>query len=183
VVDQARARALGLEERAARILREDDSRRESFSEGLRAAISNERLQLGFLAQRGGSSNVEDAGDETGLSVGEAVVAIIKSVIGPGILYVPKGFSESGVCFAVPMLVISYFLVASSSVGMLHIGLKHKGAGYTDLAGRAFGPLGSRMCKVLIVAQQCGICLTYFIFVATNVKELIFDFTSVDLSLR
>ena len=38
-------------------------------------------------------------------------------------------------------------------------------------GKAFGPKGVYLCRVTIVLQQCGICLTYVIFIATNCREL------------
>jgi proton-coupled amino acid transporter len=110
------------------------------------------------------------------------LAIIKSVIGPGVLYVPKGFAESGVGLAVPMLIAAFALVAFSSTGMLEIGLRLKQGGYTDLAGKAYGPTGAKVSKVFIVAQQCGICLTYFVFVAHNLQSVIRDYNNIEFSL-
>lgn len=39
-----------------------------------------------------------------------------------------------------------------------------------------------LVKAIIILQQFGVCLTYFVFVANNLKELVSDFFNVELSL-
>mmetsp|Transcript_33816 Transcript_33816/g.69120 ORF Transcript_33816/g.69120 Transcript_33816/m.69120 type:complete len:652 (+) Transcript_33816:143-2098(+) len=188
----ARARALGLEARAARIEREDNSRRGQFVESIDALLDNERVLIELLAGRGDSGKrvlggKEEEGDDddegdAGFSTEETLLAIIKSVIGPAVLYVPKGFELSGIALAALMMLVSFALVAWSSSGILEICLKMKITGYTELAGKAFGRPGAILSKFYIVLQQCGLCLTYFIFVASNLQSIIADFSGVNISL-
>mmetsp|Transcript_33815 Transcript_33815/g.69117 ORF Transcript_33815/g.69117 Transcript_33815/m.69117 type:complete len:652 (+) Transcript_33815:143-2098(+) len=188
----ARARALGLEARAARIEREDNSRRGQFVESIDALLDNERVLIELLAGRGDSGKrvlggKEEEGDDddegdAGFSTEETLLAIIKSVIGPAVLYVPKGFELSGIALAALMMLVSFALVAWSSSGILEICLKMKITGYTELAGKAFGRPGAVLSKFYIVLQQCGLCLTYFIFVASNLQSIIADFSGVNISL-
>eukprot|EP00613_Pedinella_sp_CCMP2098_P065985 CAMPEP_0171988548 /NCGR_PEP_ID=MMETSP0993-20121228/275957_1 /TAXON_ID=483369 /ORGANISM="non described non described, Strain CCMP2098" /LENGTH=700 /DNA_ID=CAMNT_0012641523 /DNA_START=80 /DNA_END=2183 /DNA_ORIENTATION=+ len=233
----ARARALGLEARAARIEREDNSRRGQFVESIDALLDNERVLIELLAGRGDSGkrvlggkeeegDDDDEGDagfsteetllaiiksvtgllfftfqsgkrvlggkeeegddddesDAGFSTEETLLAIIKSVIGPAVLYVPKGFELSGIALAALMMLVSFALVAWSSSGILEICLKMKITGYTELAGKAFGRPGAVLSKFYIVLQQCGLCLTYFIFVASNLQSIIADFSGVNISL-
>jgi hypothetical protein len=170
-------------------MQEDNARNGTFVARLDAVIKRERAQLGFLisARRGVSGDEytdeeKDPESDVGFSTGETILAIIKSVIGAGVLYLPKGFAECGVGLAVPMLVIAYILVAFSSTGMLEISLSLKKGGYTDLAGKAYGPIGEKVSKVFVVAQQWGICLTYFVFVAHNLQSAIRDYSNVEVSL-
>lgn len=84
---------------------------------------------------------------------------------------PKGFQEGGLSFAFSMLLLSYALFGFGAMRLLESWrLCHKS--YASLMGKAYGKKGTMLVRLTIVAQQCGICLTYFVFVATNAKELV-----------
>lgn len=84
---------------------------------------------------------------------------------------PKGFQEGGLSFAFSMLLLSYALFGFGAMRLLESWrLCHKS--YSTLMGKAYGKKGTMLVRLTIVAQQCGICLTYFVFVATNAKELV-----------
>lgn len=118
------------------------------------------------------------GIKSGSTLRDATLAIIKSTIGPGILYMPKGFQEGGILFSLPMIILSYCLFSWGSTRILaawHV----ERLSYAELMGRAFGPAGVSIVHFVIFCQQCGICLTYFIFVATNLRELCSSILGID----
>uniref|UniRef100_A0A7S2WLB3 Amino acid transporter transmembrane domain-containing protein n=1 Tax=Rhizochromulina marina TaxID=1034831 RepID=A0A7S2WLB3_9STRA len=147
------------------------------------------------ASSGGSSRGSFAGDppprrrssdhgESGGVVSnmfDVVLAIIKATIGPAVLYMPKGFQEGGLCFSTPMLVFSFLLFACGSRCLIDAWSIHRKS-YPALMGEAYGQFGVNLVRFVIVSNQCGICLTYFIFVATNLQDLLQD-AGVHLSLR
>ncbi|KAH8087705.1 amino acid transmembrane transporter [Aureococcus anophagefferens] len=101
----------------------------------------------------------------------AFLAVIKSAVGPAVLYMPKGFQEGGLCFSLGMLVLSFALFSLGATRLLEAweGCRKS---YAAMMGLAFRHKGVLVVRFTIVAQQCGICLTYFIFVATNLRELV-----------
>ena len=96
--------------------------------------------------------------------------------------VPKGFQEAGIFFALPMLATSFALVAwgatsllaaaSAAVTTRQTSPSRASSPYVDLLTAAFGPAGGIVGRTVLVTQQCGICLTYFVFIATNASELL-----------
>jgi len=112
--------------------------------------------------------VEPADD--GFSLLQAFFATVKSVCGPAVLYIPKGFQEGGVVFSPLMLLFSYALFGWGAARLLEAWAAHRKS-YAGLMGAAFGRRGVALVRFTIVAQQSGICLTYFIFVATNLQQL------------
>ena len=189
----ARARELGLERRAA--LLEASRQRHSLYGG---TLKSTRLRLAVLAsfdpdleeedwQRAPStptarrpldrspSWLEDVearreARQSGFTLQQAFLATVKSAVGPAVLYMPRGFEEGGLAFSLGMLVLSFALFGLGATRLLEAWALH-GRSYSGLMGKAFGPKGVYLCRVTIVLQQCGICLTYVIFIATNCREL------------
>ncbi|KAH8053016.1 amino acid transmembrane transporter [Aureococcus anophagefferens] len=106
----------------------------------------------------------------GFTLNQAFLAVIKSAVGPAVLYMPKGFQEGGLCFSLGMLVLSFALFSLGATRLLEAweGCRKSYAAMMGLARHK----GVLVVRFTIVAQQCGICLTYFIFVATNLRELV-----------
>jgi hypothetical protein len=118
-------------------------------------------------------------------VQHTVLATIKGIVGPAILYMPKGFAEGasasahcspslahlfslplplpqgGWVFGVAMLAVSYgmwaFGISRLVASWRHVG---GGVGYGQLAAQAYGPRGRAIVQGSIVLQQCGIAVTY-----------------------
>ena len=107
----------------------------------------------------------------GFTLSQAFLAVIKSAVGPAVLYMPKGFEEGGLAFSLGMLLVSFCLFSLGASRLLEA-WDEKRKSYAAMMGSAYGQRGVLLVRFTIVAQQCGICLTYFIFVATNVRELL-----------
>lgn len=105
----ARARELGLEGRSRKLLLERETK---FS------------KLGFLRGDMLMMQLIEKGTDHGhglindLDFFETITAIFKSTVGPAILYIPMGFVQSGFVFALPMLALSYTMIAWSSSNLL-----------------------------------------------------------------
>uniref|UniRef100_A0A7S3NFV1 Amino acid transporter transmembrane domain-containing protein n=1 Tax=Aureoumbra lagunensis TaxID=44058 RepID=A0A7S3NFV1_9STRA len=106
----------------------------------------------------------------GFTLSEAFLASVKACVGPAVLYMPKGFQEAGLVFGLVMLSISYCLFGYGSTRLLETWAKIRKS-YAGMMGKAFGKKGVALIKLTIVLQQCGICMTYFVFVATNLRDV------------
>jgi hypothetical protein len=173
----ARARELGLEARAERLMKERET---------------QFIQAGFL--RGAKIQIEllkrlgESGSEHGLindlNFFETITAIFKSTVGPAALYIPMGFVQSGFGFAIPMLVLSYVMIAWSSSNLLvqqvvifvselstnplpllffiQSTARHHNMGYSALTGHAFGSSGTPSVHItLLFASLLNQIETYF----------------------
>ena len=95
---------------------------------------------------------------------------------------PNGFREGGIAFSIPMLLLCYCLFMWCSTCLFEAWAKHPSS-HAGLMGAATGQMGGIIIRLIVVCQQCGICLTYFIFVATNMREVLLYTTGADVSLK
>ncbi|RLN86833.1 hypothetical protein BBJ28_00008192 [Nothophytophthora sp. Chile5] len=116
--------------------------------------------------------------QPGASVGKTVFTILKSFIGSGILFLPKGFQNGGMLFSLAALCAS---AALSTFCMLrltacsNVVLRERGrtnVSYGLLGERSFGKLGRVAVNVSLVLSQIGFCCSYLIFVEKNIGEVI-----------
>lgn len=178
-----RARHLGLESRATEL---EQARNRLWSRAVWAQRSTQiHLNAIALLDPERSASLSDLENEAihdfhprqpadlhadGSTLNETFLAILKSTIGPGLLYMPKGFQEGGIIFSVPMVILSYCLFSWGATRVLEVWAT-KRLSLAQLMGEAFGTRGAHVVHAVIFCQQCGICLTYFIFVATNMQEV------------
>ena len=101
---------------------------------------------------------------------------------PGRACLPKGFEEAGVGFGCLMIGVSYAVFAFSATRLLECWRIEGGGSYGTLAKKALGKRGMHLVRVSLVLQQCGVLLTYFIFIATNVQQVLSERFGADLDL-
>ena len=70
-----------------------------------------------------------------------------------------------------MLFIAYVIFAYSATCLLECWKAEGGGSYGTLAKKALGKRGMHIVRLSLVLQQCGVVLTYFIFIATNVQQV------------
>ncbi|TDH72350.1 hypothetical protein CCR75_000998 [Bremia lactucae] len=115
--------------------------------------------------------------QRGATIGKTVFTILKSFIGSGILFLPKGFQNGGMLFSLAALSIS---AALSGFCMLRLTdcsdlLLRKGrtnVSYGLVGEKAFGKLGRVAVNTSLVLSQTGFCCSYLIFVEKNIGEVI-----------
>ncbi|RLN87146.1 hypothetical protein BBJ28_00013255, partial [Nothophytophthora sp. Chile5] len=125
--------------------------------------------------------------QPGASVGKTVFTILKSFIGSGILFLPKGFQNGGMLFSLAALcasaALSTFcmlrLTACSNVVLSERGRTN--VSYGLLGEKSFGKLGRVAVNVSLVLSQIGFCCSYLIFVEKNIGEVILAAFSIQRS--
>ncbi|KAI9917006.1 hypothetical protein PsorP6_017199 [Peronosclerospora sorghi] len=116
--------------------------------------------------------------QPGAAVGKTVFTILKSFIGSGILFLPKGFQNGGMLFSLAALSVSAIL---STFCMLRLtdcsnvllrGRTRTTISYGLVGERAFGKVGRTAVNISLVLSQTGFCCSYLIFVEKNIGEVI-----------
>lgn len=100
---------------------------------------------------------------------KAVLLLLKSFIGTGVLFLPKAFDNGGWAFSVVCLfvcaVASFFCFISLISTKEKVGVN----GYGDLGLRLFGPKMKFSILLSIALSQIGFSAAYIVFTATNLK--------------
>jgi len=100
-------------------------------------------------------------------------AVLKSFVGPAILYLPHAFANAGLLFAV-LALPAIGLLATYSLYLLvlcHISSSDNPS-YADLASRAYGNAGRAAVQLCLTTAQLGICTSYYIFIQTNLTDVL-----------
>jgi len=125
----------------------------------------------------GSEEERSKGKTT--TLGHALLALLKSFVGTGVLFLPNGFKSGGILFSPFLLSITALLTLYAMLRLLHV-REIFGGSFGSLGERAFGNVGRRFVQVSIVLMQMGFCTTYVIFVAQNMQDVL-RYIGIDLS--
>lgn len=101
----------------------------------------------------------------------ALLTLLKSFVGTGILFLPDGFRSGGILFS-PLCLT--FVAALTLYAMLRLLQCRElvGGTYGHVGFKAYGSWGRRMVQISIIMMQAGFCCTYVIFVAQNMAEVL-----------
>lgn len=108
----------------------------------------------------------------------AVVSLLRCMVGPAALYIPRGFRDAGIggsclCFAAS---VALFALGTTRLVQSWCYCAERGSdarlGIEALARELAGVWCDRLVKFCVLAVQCGVCVTYFIFVAENLGDLL-----------
>ena len=136
----------------------------------RSLVLSEQLHVEAVKSIDDSSD-DDKEEEEGFTLFQGIIAILKGAVGPAVLFMPRGFWEAGLIFGLAMLFLSYALFGYGSQRLLETWFRRKKS-YSSMMGEAYGPYGVLLVRITIIAQQCGLCVTYYNFVATNVRDIL-----------
>uniref|UniRef100_M4BRX0 Amino acid transporter transmembrane domain-containing protein n=1 Tax=Hyaloperonospora arabidopsidis (strain Emoy2) TaxID=559515 RepID=M4BRX0_HYAAE len=112
------------------------------------------------------------------TVGKTVFTILKSFIGSGILFLPKGFQNGGMLFSLGALSISAILSTfcmlrlTDCSNVVQSERGHINVSYGLVGEKAFGKVGRVAVNISLVLSQLGFCCSYLIFVEKNIGEVI-----------
>eukprot|EP00658_Telonema_sp_P-2_P049525 TRINITY_DN37675_c0_g1_i2.p1 TRINITY_DN37675_c0_g1~~TRINITY_DN37675_c0_g1_i2.p1 ORF type:complete len:317 (-),score=79.89 TRINITY_DN37675_c0_g1_i2:816-1766(-) len=120
---------------------------------------------------------EEEGETAGLTRVQLVFAIIKGIVGPAILYIPHGFKQGGCGFSIPMLWLSWCMFNWGISRMVQVWVLSR-TSYADMMTEAFGWAGGATIRWFVLLQQCGVCVTYYVFIAKNLNSV----TGIDLGV-
>ncbi|KAL8007565.1 putative amino acid transporter, transmembrane domain-containing protein [Plasmopara halstedii] len=101
----------------------------------------------------------------------ALLTLLKSFVGTGVLFLPEGFRSGGILFS-PLCLT--FVAALTLFAMLRLLQCRElvGGTYGHVGFQAYGSWGRRMVQISIILMQAGFCCTYVIFVAQNMAEVL-----------
>ncbi|CCE61926.1 hypothetical protein TPHA_0B02530 [Tetrapisispora phaffii CBS 4417] len=118
-----------------------------------------------IAKRKGDNNKK-------ASTFKAILLLLKSFVGTGILFLPKGFSNGGYTFSTISLLVCSLLSYYCFILLISTKDQMKGInGYGDLGNHLYGKNMKLAILLSIVLSQIGFSAAYTVFVATNLKTL------------
>ncbi|QLG70548.1 hypothetical protein HG535_0A04890 [Zygotorulaspora mrakii] len=100
---------------------------------------------------------------------KAVLLLLKSFVGTGVLFLPKGFENGGWGFSV--LCLLFCAIASFYCFVILISAKDKVgvSGYGDLGAKLYGSKVKFAILFSIAISQIGFAAAYIVFTSTNLK--------------
>lgn len=115
--------------------------------------------------------------QSGATVGKTVFTILKSFIGSGILFLPKGFQNGGMLFSLAALCTSaalsaYCMLRLCDCSNLLLQNGRSNVSYGLVGEKAYGKFGRVAVNISLVLSQTGFCCSYLIFVEKNIGEVI-----------
>ncbi|TFL03773.1 transmembrane amino acid transporter protein-domain-containing protein [Pterulicium gracile] len=121
------------------------------------------------------SRRRSVGHQGDASVTQAVLMLLKSFVGTGILFLGKAFANGGVLFST----VTIMIVALISLYSFLLLVKAKFAvpgSFGDIGGELYGPYMRYAILTSIVISQLGFCAAYTIFVAESLQAFILGVT-------
>lgn len=131
------------------------------------APPDERTAL--LAPPGRSKKSQTAGKATAT---KAVLLLLKSFVGTGVLFLPKAYYNGGILFSSLVLifvsVLSYWCFLLLIASRMAVGVSSFG----DIGGVLYGESMRRIILFSIVISQIGFAAAYIVFTSENLQALI-----------
>ncbi|KAG8744133.1 neutral amino acid transporter [Ceratobasidium sp. 414] len=113
-------------------------------------------------------SVGSHGDAT---VTQAVLMLLKSFVGTGVLFLGKAFYNGGMLFSTVVLVVIALVSLWSFLLLVRTKFVVSGS-FGDIGGALYGPWMRRLILSSIVISQLGFVSAYLIFVAENLQAFI-----------
>ncbi|KAG9102470.1 neutral amino acid transporter [Ceratobasidium sp. 370] len=105
------------------------------------------------------------------SVTQAVLMLLKSFVGTGVLFLGKAFYNGGMLFSTVVLVLIALVSLWSFLLLVRTKFVVSGS-FGDIGGVLYGPWMRRLILSSIVISQLGFVSAYLIFVAENLQAFI-----------
>jgi proton-coupled amino acid transporter len=154
---------------------EDEERQDQDASTSANQQTSERAPLIRRSTRRSKSRRRSVGPHGDASVTQAVLMLLKSFVGTGILFLGKAFANGGVLFST----ITIMLVALISLYSFLLLVKAKFAvsgSFGDIGGTLYGPWMRYAILSSIIISQIGFCAAYTIFVAESLQAFVLGVT-------
>lgn len=116
-------------------------------------------------------SVQEGEKEKTTTLWHALLTLLKSFVGTGILFLPDGFRSGGLLFSPLCLALVAALTLYAMLRLLQCRILVGGT-YGHIGHAAFGSWGRRAVQTSIILMQAGFCCTYVIFVAQNMAQVL-----------
>ncbi|CAO1639344.1 unnamed protein product [Sympodiomycopsis kandeliae] len=133
--------------------------------------SRSRRRLGNRSQADGASHQRGEA-----SVTEAVMMLLKSFVGTGILFLGKAFFNGGLLFSSVVLCIVATISLCSFLLLVKANLRVPGS-FGDMGGKLYGPKMRLTILTALVFSQLGFVAAYAVFVAQNLQAFVLGVTN------
>eukprot|EP00736_Rhodelphis_marinus_P012315 Rmarinus@m.3485 len=100
------------------------------------------------------------------------ITLVKSFVGVGVLFLPRGFYNGGVAFSAAVLCVVALVSYYCMMCLIRCSLKIRGGTFGDIGFRAVGSSGQAAVNIALVFSQMGFCCSYLIFIAKHVQTLL-----------
>lgn len=159
---------------------EDDEEARQEASTSRAASSTERtplLQRSRSRRRLGNRTQSEPGAKPRgeASVTEAVMMLLKSFVGTGILFLGKAFFNGGLLFSSVVLCLVALISLVSFLLLVKANLRVP-ASFGDMGGQLYGPKMRLAILTSLVFSQLGFVAAYTVFVAQNLQAFVLGVT-------
>lgn len=101
----------------------------------------------------------------------AVLLLLKSFVGTGVLFLPRAFLNGGMIFSSAVLVAVSLLSYYCFILLVRTRLKFNGS-FGDIGGALYGKHMRRIILGSIVLSQIGFVSAYIVFVSTNMQAFV-----------
>ncbi|KAG0150494.1 hypothetical protein CROQUDRAFT_652419 [Cronartium quercuum f. sp. fusiforme G11] len=140
-----------------------------------------REPLGTINRRSQSSRSTSKypgfsrGSNGDATVTQAVLMLLKSLVGTGVLFLAKAFSNGGMLFSIFTLVFISMISTYSFVLLVKTRLEIPG-GFGEIGGMLYGPWLRWAILSSLVISQLGFVAAYTIFIAENLQAFVLAIT-------
>lgn len=121
------------------------------------------------------TNAEGERERGEATVTDAVLMLLKSFVGTGILFLGKAFHNGGLLFSSVVLCLVAMISLGSFLLLVKVNLKHA-ASFGEMGGILYGPKMRLAILASIVFSQLGFVAAYTVFVAQNLQAFVLAVT-------
>lgn len=108
---------------------------------------------------------------------KAVMLLLKSFVGTGVLFLPKAFLNGGLLFSSLTLVFVACLSQLCFILLIQAKKAVNVGSFGDVGGALYGPIMRKMILTSIVLSQIGFAAAYIVFTSENLQALILAVTN------
>lgn len=122
-----------------------------------------------------SSDEELGENHAGPSKGsplKAIMFLMNTIIGGGVVSLPFVMSNFGVLLGLIIFILVYIMTIFSCLILLRIKNKTKRSHYGTIGTFCFGYKGKMVIDVIIIINNFGMCMSYFIIFGSNLQKIL-----------
>lgn len=138
-------------------------------------LLRQRRSLRRSGSRFRKTNADGERERGEATVTDAVLMLLKSFVGTGILFLGKAFHNGGLLFSTVVLCLIAMISLGSFLLLVKVNLKHN-CSFGEMGGVLFGPKMRLAILASIVFSQLGFVAAYTVFVAQNLQAFVLAVT-------
>lgn len=110
---------------------------------------------------------------------KAVMFLMNTIIGGGVVSLPFVISNFGIILGLLIYLMVYIMTLFSCILLLRIKNNTKRLHYGTIGTFCFGYKGKMLIDIIIIINNFGMCMSYFIIFGQNLHRLIQETTQID----